>query len=1138
VHERSFLHECVGGTIALCPSLLWRNFLLALLQASIVEGMAEEGVQVAVRVRPFAGYEKDANANCCVRMDGAQTIVSDPETGKPKSFTFDYSYNSFVDKDDPGYASNDTVYNDLGHGVLENAWKGFNCCLFAYGQTGAGKSYSMMGYGEDKGIIPKAMTEMFQRIQKFKAEESPVEYRVNVSMLEIYAEKIRDLFSSTPPPKGGLKLRMHPKAGPYVANLSENAVDTYQQVEEWMERGSAARTVASTNMNATSSRAHTVFRVTFTQISEGASGKKTAKVSHINLIDLAGSERANATGATGDRLKEGAAINKSLSALGNVINALAKQSKEGKKSKVKVPYRDSALTQLLQTSLGGNSKTIMIAAISPADLNFKETISTLVYADRAKQIKNKAVVNEDPQEKLVRGMKEEIEQLRKMLAEQADTRRASVVHTPAPVVNATMSKEEQERTKQEWQANKDREMEEMRQEMEEKLKAVKESEQSWEERLREAEEKAAAQIKQLKEAGVAQGKEKEELKKKAKTIPHILNLNEDPLMNGVVLYLLNEGQTLIGRKDAEEKQDVELTGLSIEKEHAKVLNTGDGKVVIITNSQSAKVIINGERISDSHSLTHNDRIVIGNNHIFRYVCPQEADPSNEEEEVRLYDYAFAMREMNEKMMESLTAGERAARENAEREAKAMEAKMSSLQRNMELERARMLKEKEKQREIFLQQQKQMEEDLAMREENLLKAAQSEEERKQLEEEDATLRAKIKASKLEYERQKLEIEKRQTEMEEKMKQEIAVTAEEKRQKERQRRDRQKLDEQLISIIPKINEANAIAEELMKPMAFSIKLLAADMQSSPKRGSSRKKSVANILESNIGINVDFTDNRQPSVVWEIEKFDNRLYLMRDMYNSFADVYSRDLNALAGAYMPEQDPFWDPPEAQLVGKALIYMDSLSFLLEIEEGTPIIDFKGKQQGELTCEIVPLKLGAKSLVDDYEEHELEHYNGQFLEIEVRMVGAKGIPHMLSNNVFLRYQFYNCRPMDVPPAEGKSMAPNFHFTDQLQIEVNDDFIEYVKNEAFEIEVWGSPDEVVYSANTGGRSKDSEYGNMTAQQLVDALEKEKKQRKQAETRLAEIEMRKSSREKEELVEEIERLKKQLSEAKKSQACNLQ
>ena len=1099
--------------------------------------MADEGVKVAVRVRPFAGYEKDRGAKCIVEMNGAQTIVRDPETGKKKPYTFDYSYNSFVDKDAGNYASNDTVYDDLGRGVLENAWNGFNCCLFAYGQTGAGKSYSMMGYGEDKGIIPKAMTEMFQRIEGNSTDG--IEFHVKVSMMEIYNEKIRDLFSSTPPPKGGLKVRTHPKKGTYVGNLSENAVSTYQQVEAWMERGSAARTVASTNMNATSSRAHTVFCVTFSQIKVNPdTKKKTAKVANINLIDLAGSERASATGATGDRLKEGANINKSLSALGNVINALAKQAKGGKKSKVKVPYRDSTLTMLLKNSLGGNSKTIMIAAISPADVNYKETVGTLMYADRAKQIKNKAIVNEDPTEKLVRGMKEEIEALRKMLAEQGGDRRGSMQPAQAPVITKGMSKEEEQKLKGEYDTKHKAEMEELRQEMQEKMKALNEQEQSWEDRLKEAQVMAQAQIEQLQKAGVVQGQEKERLKKEAEKCPHILNLNEDPLMSGVVLYLLRQGQSLIGRKDAAAKQDVVLTGLSIEKEHAKVMNT-DGKVIIMTMTDTAKVIVNGHRISGSSELNHNDRLVIGNNHIFRFVDPDKAEKSKVDEETAMYDYAFAMREMNEKLMETLTAGERAARETAEREAKAMEAKMASLERSMEIEKEKMAGEKQEQRKLFEMQQKQMEEDLAMREEALLQASKSEEERQKLQEEDTKLRNKIKASKLEYERQKRQIEERQKQMEEKLRKQIEITGEEKRAKEKERRDRQKLDEQLIAAIPKINEANAIAEELSKPIAFSIKLLASDMTGSPNksRAVSKTKSSVSILDSNIGINVEFTDHRQPAVVWEMAKFDNRLYIMRDMYNAFADVYSRELSLLAEAYSPENDPFWDPPEPQLIGKALIYMDSLSFLLEIEEGTPVIDFKGKQQGELLCEMIPLKVGNKSLVDDYEEHELEQYGGELLELEIRMVGAKGIPHQLSNSVFLRYSFFENKLIEIPPSSGKSMAPHFNFTETVQVEITEEFIGYVKDEPFEIEVWGSPDEIMYSVGATADGEKS-YSNMTTQELVQELEKEKNVRKEAETRLAELESKGASKDKEDLVNEIEELKKQLQDAKKSASCLVQ
>ena len=195
--------------------------------------------------------------------------------------------------------------------------------------------------------------------------------------------------------------------------LNKTLVTSYADITKMMKEGTSNRTIASTNMNATSSRAHTIVTINLTQKYKNEAGKEMAKSSLINLVDLAGSERADATGATGDRLKEGAAINLSLTSLGNVISALADNS-AGKN--VKVPYRDSVLTKLLMNALGGNSKTIMIAAISPADINHDETLSTLRYADRAKQIKTKAVVNEDPTEKLINNLKEENEKLKKMLA--------------------------------------------------------------------------------------------------------------------------------------------------------------------------------------------------------------------------------------------------------------------------------------------------------------------------------------------------------------------------------------------------------------------------------------------------------------------------------------------------------------------------------------------------------------------------------------------------------------------------------------------------------------------------------------------------------------------------------------------------
>ena len=230
-------------------------------------------------------------------------------------------------------------------------------------------------------------------------------------MLEIYNEKVRDLLC--PPAaqqKGGLRVRENPKSGKFeVVDLRTVDVKSYSEIEYQMEVGTKHRTVAATKMNNTSSRAHTIVTVLFEQITRDENGVETTKSSEINLVDLAGSERANSTGATGDRLKEGSNINKSLSTLGKVIQALAKG--RGKF----VPYRESVLTRLLKNALGGNSKTVMIAALSPADINYDETLSTLRYADQAKQIKNKAIVNESPTERLIRELKEQIEDLKSQL---------------------------------------------------------------------------------------------------------------------------------------------------------------------------------------------------------------------------------------------------------------------------------------------------------------------------------------------------------------------------------------------------------------------------------------------------------------------------------------------------------------------------------------------------------------------------------------------------------------------------------------------------------------------------------------------------------------------------------------------------
>ncbi|XP_023930292.1 kinesin-like protein KIF28P isoform X2 [Lingula anatina] len=577
-----------------------------------------ESVRVAVRVRPFNQREKDHGAKLIIDMQGQLTTIKNPETPseEPKKFSFDFSYwshDGFTERADgvleptagSKYASQPIVFKDLGQGVLDNAFEGYNCSLFAYGQTGSGKSYSMVGYGNNKGIVPMTCDKLFQAVNN--NSDPNKRFEVSFSMLEIYNEQVRDLLSKDKP-KGGLPVRQNPKMGFfYVQGLKRAPVGSYEDIEAQIDKGTANRTVASTNMNATSSRAHTVVTITFDQIIKDPTGQEKKKSSEMNLVDLAGSERAESTGATGDRLKEGANINKSLSALGNVISALADLSM-GKK-KVMVPYRDSVLTKLLQNALGGNSKTIMIAALSPADINYDETLSTLRYADRAKKIKNKAVINENPMDKLIRELKEENERLKKQMEGGG-----------GPIAGGVgMTAEEIEKYK-----------EEIRLEMEENMKKM--GGMSWDEQVKQSRQEA-----ETDSGGKATSNKKS-------TVSHFVNLNEDPMLSSKVYYFLEKPEVTIGRKDAEPMPDICLSGLSIMKQHAVVTNSG-GDYEIKPGAKGAKIKVNGMPLTGPRPLAHKDRVLFGSNHMYVFYNAQKPNaPEGTPPDSKL-DWEFAQKEI-------------------------------------------------------------------------------------------------------------------------------------------------------------------------------------------------------------------------------------------------------------------------------------------------------------------------------------------------------------------------------------------------------------------------------------------------------------------------------------------------------------
>ncbi|CAM9232091.1 unnamed protein product [Ascophyllum nodosum] len=432
-------------------------------------------IRVAVRVRPFLEKEKQSGARCVINMSGTQTKILDPSFFEKdtalssseyrsmweRTFNFDHSFWSHSSGEERGgndvagggssYSSQADVHRALGEFLVDNACQGFNCSLFAYGQTGSGKTYTMLGDSSrltsaseegPAGLIPRMCFGLFQKFGLSDSRGDPGgatnnwQASIQVSFCEIYNEQVRDLFCEGGGSGQGLRVREHPSRGAFVEGLSARQVTCYQQVQGLLEDGMSLRTTAATAMNEVSSRSHAIFTiyvtVTFTtRLSQGSGAKEgddgdagvdvSSRTSKICLVDLAGSERANSTRATGDRLREAANINKSLSTLGDVIKALTRRGSTGgaggnnSSNESFIPYRNSILTWLLKDSIGGNSKTVMLAAISPVAEAYQETMSTLRYVERAKDIVNIVAVNDASDNPLIGKLREEIKDLRGLL---------------------------------------------------------------------------------------------------------------------------------------------------------------------------------------------------------------------------------------------------------------------------------------------------------------------------------------------------------------------------------------------------------------------------------------------------------------------------------------------------------------------------------------------------------------------------------------------------------------------------------------------------------------------------------------------------------------------------------------------------
>lgn len=623
---------------------------------------SKAAVKVAVRIRP-PNESECARGDSHIIVNPTLTSVSinsqgnsnnNTESNDSKTFAFDRVFSSLPDT--PNYASQQTVYDELGADILDTSFKGYNACLLCYGQSGSGKTYSFLGNNESEdqlGIVPRLCSDMFARIDhELKNRSGEIKaFKVEISFMELYNEKVRDLFenismdggnssnssnsSSKRKPPTSYRVREHPIHGPYVENLQSFVVENEQDMLRLMAQGSERRAVGQTGLNDVSSRSHAIFLINLIQTRYDPDIGDFEVTSRICLVDLAGSERIKKSQAVGDRLKEGTSINQSLTTLGLVIKALVERSQQRgedesvpltprkkEKREVFIPYRSSVLTWLLKECLGGNSFTIMLATISPSSLHYEETLSTLRYAQRAKSIVNVATVNEDPNAKLIRDLKAEVTRLRTLLSSQnldEVLQLPQELSQPSPLPSASSAISFVEKEKEiTLLRDRLRESELLMQDLRAKYESRKQ--------LQEAENTEPMVMPYESDDPSSRrnsidGRRQQPtpaLRIEDQQYPHFVNLNDSTLYDHIVLFFLREGQTKIG---SHAENDMVLEGPFIHPFHAIVETEEDETLSVwiqpcflegigfsTTNDDGIermpKIFVNGVLITERWKLKH------------------------------------------------------------------------------------------------------------------------------------------------------------------------------------------------------------------------------------------------------------------------------------------------------------------------------------------------------------------------------------------------------------------------------------------------------------------------------------------------------------------------------------------------------
>ncbi|XP_043220342.1 kinesin-like protein KIF14 [Amphibalanus amphitrite] len=638
-------------------------------------------VKVGVRVRPMTDRERsDPEVSRIVSGDGS-CVLLDTELHPSQAFYYDHVFWS-IDPADQLFHNQKQVYESVAAPLLKSAFEGYNVCLLAYGQTGSGKTYSMMGRlgAEDAGteepcelagVIPRFCVDLFKQTASAEYQTT-----VQVSYYEIYQERIRDLLAASDDKRSGLRVREHPSLGPHVVGLTAVAVDGWPLMRSLMDQGNRLRATASTGMNNKSSRSHSVLTLTVTQTqTETVDGEQleSQQTAQVNLVDLAGSERVAQAHTTGVRLREGVVINKSLLTLGKVIMALV----DG--GRAHIPYRESALTWLLKESLGGNSRTAMLATISPCSSHAEETLSTLRYACKTNQIVNSVHVNEDPRARIIRELRAELERLR----QEQSTPVAPAAGEPADQQSPSTGTDSPNAIRHRLAITQ------LKRKLQQKELMLRSQHNELEEakrRLAEGGGAARPAAAARPSAGVPFVGHVSQ--------PSLVNLLPDPALTETVAYPLAEGDTTLG---AAETAAVRLHGLLIDKLHCSV--TRSGTRVTLHPSAGCVCTVNGSEVTAPTALQHGDRLVLAGEVFLRLHLP--AHPL-----LGLRDFADAKAELDRKNEEKAAQEQERLRQRVKQE---LLQELEQEQADAELEKRAQQIQLEKQIDTLKEQLEQLKE---------------------------------------------------------------------------------------------------------------------------------------------------------------------------------------------------------------------------------------------------------------------------------------------------------------------------------------------------------------------------------------------------------------------------------------------